>query len=375
MKKTKKSIKCHNMMFEQELRHMNLTVDEIKSKVENDLKPEKWAMIIHDMDLKDDGKTPADEHIHLFMHFTNSRHLNNVAKILHEPSQYIQKWDNRANNGFAYLVHATIDSRHKHQYSADEVTANFNYFEFIAETMKKVGNISSANKIKSWFDLVATGKMTLKEVKDELTGCEYAKYSQQLQRVHELYLERHAEKLHKEMKKNNEHVEAHWLYGKTETGKTFKAKELAGELGDYYFTTTQKDAFQYYQAQPIIVLDELRPESIPFSELLAMFDPFSHGKITVSSRYFNKALACKTFFITSPYNPVEFYEKCNVGDLDLGNQLYRRLSSVIKFDEDYIYKMKYDEKIRDYIQEDKKDNPYSRKNQPKYTPKNIFDEI
>ena len=43
--------------------------------------------------------------------FENARSLSRVAKVLGDKPQYIEKWDENANNGFAYLIHATAQAR------------------------------------------------------------------------------------------------------------------------------------------------------------------------------------------------------------------------------------------------------------------------
>ena len=171
-------------------------------------------------------------------------------------------------------------------------------------------------------------------------------------------------------------VAVHWLYGAAETGKSYLAEVLAKDIGlPYYKTTTTKDPFQFYEAEQTIILDELRPESIPYSELLALLNPFSRGKVAVSSRYYNKALSCKTIFITTPYNPISFYKGYLLSRSDNGEQLYRRLSSVLRFDMDWIYKMEYSKDKYTYLSTDKKANHYSKKNQSPYTLINVFDII
>lgn len=256
--------------------------------------------------------------------------------------------------------------------------ANFDYIGYMNQMMRrasKVEGISSTNKVNDLLDLIGAGELSLKDAKNQLSGSVYAKNSDKLKKAQELHLERRAEALYRQMEENGELVEVHWLYGASETGKTFLAEKFAKEYGDYYIAVTTKDAFQYYQAEPTIILDELRPESIPFSELLAMFNPFSRGKVTASSRYYNKPLACRTFYVTTPYDPVEFYYAYRLHHADSGYQLCRRLASVLMFDEDYIYNMEYDEKSRCYSCVDKKDNPYSKKNQAVYALNNIFEKI
>ena len=64
-----------------------------------------------------------------------------------------------------------------------------------------------------------------------------------------------------------------------------------------------------------------------------------------------------------------------MNQIDLGEQLYRRLSSVLEFDMNWIYKMEYQPQHRGYKPVDKKPNHYSRQNQTPYTLNNVFDKI
>ena len=54
--------------------------------------------------------------------------------------------------------------------------------------------------------------------------------------------------------------------------------------------------------------------------------------------------------------------------------MFRRLSSVLKFDMDYIHKMALNQ-YGIYESVETKENHYSRKNQKKYVLDNIFDKI
>lgn len=375
-----KAKKFRNFMYEQQVSYLpnNMTPDEIYEHIEQNLKPKRMASILHDKDMKDDNITPAEAHIHIMLQFENARSVNQVAKDIGDKPERLEIWKGNVENGFSYLIHATDNARHKHQYSCDEVRANFVYPAFIqsvAQKVKKVEGISSANKINGILDLIATGDMTLEEAKSRLTGSQYAKAGEKIKKAHELYLDRCAEKLHREMIENDELVEVHWLYGESETGKSFIAEKLASESGTYYKTTTTTDPFQFYQGEATIILDELRPEVVPYSELLALLNPFSRGKVAVSSRYFNKSIACKTVYITTPYNPMTFYCLYRLNTSDKGEQLFRRLSSVLKFDMDWIYRMEYQAQNQTYIEVDKKENHYSKKNQKSYILDNIFDRI
>jgi len=382
MPKSKQVKKYRNFMYEQQVSHLpdNMTVDEIYAHVEEVLQPKRMACILHDKDLKDDDKTPVEPHIHMMLQFSNGRSVNHVAEMIGDNSQYLEIWKGSVENGFSYLIHATDNARHKHQYSCDEVKSNFDYSSTIARITKKVSRanaVSNANKINGILDLVATGEMTYAEAKNQLTGSEYAKVGEKLKKAHELYLERSAEKLHEQMINDNSMVEAHWLFGSSEVGKSRLAEILAIKTGLPYFkTTATRDPLQFYAAEPIIILDELRPEIIPYSELLALLDPFSRGKVTVSSRYFNKPLSFKTIYITTPYSPVDFFRNYKLSrGIDRGEQLYRRLSSVMLLDMDWIHNLKCDFPFNGYYEVDKKPNKYSRKNQDSYILKDVFDSI
>ena len=353
------------------------SVDDVISDVQK-LKPLKYAAILHDKDLSDDGVTPKEAHVHVVMYFENARSIKQVAKEMNDKPQYFEAWKGNSDNAFAYLIHTTKNARHKHQYSCDEVTANFDYQAYMERIMMKADkyeSLSTSNNTKGMLDALATGEMTFKEVKEQVSGSVYAKHCNHFQKAHELFLTRMAEALYQDMTANHEMVESHWLYGASETGKTRFAKQRAESMGAYYSASTDRDAFQYYQGEPTIILDELRPQTLSFSELLVLLDPFSRGKTRVGSRYYNKDIFSKHIFITTPFSPVEFCRHYNLNKLDSSMQLYRRLSSVLLFDDDYIYKMEYDPQRDDYIKKDKKNNSYSRKNQPTYQLKNIFDDI
>lgn len=370
--------KYRGFMYEQQLKHLpnGVTPDDMYARIEQKLKPKRLAMIVHDKDVKDDGSTPAEDHVHIMMEFDNARYVNAVAKQIGDKSEYVQIWRDRIENGYSYLIHATTTSKHKHKYSPDGVKANFDYRTYIknvSQKVKKAEEKSSDNRINSMLDLIATGDMTVMEAKSQLTGSQYAKTSDKIKKAHELFLERSAEKLRQEMVANEEMVLVHWFYGESETGKTCLAETLAAEAGPYYKTTTVRDPFQFYQAEQIIILDELRPEIIPYSELLAILDPFSRGKVAVSSRYFNKTLSCRTIYITTPYDPITFCQFYHLNAIDRGEQLFRRLSSVLRFDMDFIHDMKYEK--YSYVEVDKKENHYSRKKQKQYELQSVFDRI
>ena len=175
------------------------------------------------------------------------------------------------------------------------------------------------------------------------------------------------------MKDEGRLVMVYWFYGETETGKTFLAEKLAQENGVYYKTSTDRDAFQLYNLEPQIILDELRPNVIPYSELLSLFNPFSGGKACMSSRYFNKSLAYDTIFITSPFDPISFCEAYRLSNIDTTEQMLRRLAMVVKFDMNALHEMKYIN--GEYVEINSKPNSYSKQHQMEYQLERIFEKL
>lgn len=355
MAKNKLGKKCRAIMYEQQVRYLpnEQSPQELYNLLLENLKPELCALIVHDKDTKEDGVTPVEPHIHIMMRFENARSLNSVANILGDKPQYFEAWPRNYKNGFSYLIHATDRAKNKYQYSASEVIANFDYIAFIKDVEEKVVSASrktTKEKVDYILNMVASGDMTIREAREEMTGAEYAKNCHLLQRANEKNLIRKAEELKEELMISNKPVEVYWIYGTTGTGKTRMAKAIArGEKEEFYISSTRKDPFQFYSGEHIIILDEIRSETIYYSELLSILDPFSLGAVKVTSRYSNKILSCRMFIITTPYSPTTFHRYYNLPASDTGEQLYRRLTTVVEMDEKYITKMVFDNNKMAYV--------------------------
>lgn len=126
-----KSIRCKNMMYVQQEKHLPAKIadkDKLVAVIENELRPQRYAIILHNKDINKDG-TPEAPVYHVMLCFSNARSISATAKHLGDRPQYITKWNGDANNGFSYLIHRTSDARKKgkHQYDPSEVTANFDF--------------------------------------------------------------------------------------------------------------------------------------------------------------------------------------------------------------------------------------------------------
>lgn len=391
----------YGVMYVQQMDKLPLgTVEKLEAAIKKQ-SPERWAYIVHDKDTQEDGKTPAAKHVHVMMTFKSAHRLSSIANAFGEFDEHKENgkkkrefhlerfefFDGKGkkdksgkkltneqshNNGFAYLVHATDKAKKggKYQYSPYDVNANFNY----CALLDKMGiEIAQAKKEKAYninhgLDMLLLGLITKDELISQLTGSQIAKYSRQIDTVHAQYLANEAARWREQMKATGQVVKVGWLYGKAGTGKTSFARELAERDGrDYFVAGSTRDPYQGYNGQHIVILDELRPNSIPeYADLLRLLDPFG-SDVMAPSRYQDKAIMADTIYITSPYDPVTFYHgmlgdcPSSCRDVDNIGQLLRRLSLVIEMSDGLITLMEYQERGQGYIPsaEPPRQNPYS----------------
>lgn len=176
--------KFYHMMYTQQMKYLPAkTVDKLIELIETRLHPREYALIVHD---KDPGQEP---HIHCMLSFKNARSLVHTAKLLGEngKEQYIEKWDDRPNNGFAYLIHATskAKSEGKYQYNPNEVTANFDYTARMAEISADIDEARAEHtgKVNNLLNLLYVGAVSKKEVEQQLSGAQYAQYHKKIEDV------------------------------------------------------------------------------------------------------------------------------------------------------------------------------------------------
>ena len=359
------------MMYTQQMEHLPFrTREELEERIKTKLAPKKYAISeVHDKDMDKDGN-PVKEHIHVMLCFQNARSLKNVASILGDKPQYLEKWDERANNGFAYLIHATAGAKVKAQYSPANVLANFPYAEELKKQTLEVLKKKSRQKIDVLLDVYYNEEMTLDELEQELTGAQYGRYKKQIDTITSKILERHADIWRQDMLKNNRRVKVIWIYGAAGTGKTSLARSIAKQDGRaYYVSGSSRDVFQSYNGEHILILDELRSNVIPYHDLLRILDPFGNQeRIMAPARYSDKSLACDLIIITTPFNPVDFYDEIfdDINTVDSLEQLVRRITITLYVNSDSICAVRYCQERRHYyaVPDAECENPYSQKNRP-----------
>ncbi len=326
------STKAKAMMYVQQLAYLPLlTVEAVIAAVENIIRPDRWALIVHDRDVNADG-TPVLPHLHLMMVFENAHHISSVAKKLMDAPQYLEIWKGNTNNGFSYLIHETNRARKQVQYNASEVTANFDFCKLMEEICAEIEQAKAKTDINALLDMLLVGGITKESVISQLSGSQYARWHRQIDDVNAQRMRNEAEKWRVEMKESGKTVVVIWIFGEAGTGKTRLAKEYAMKSAPYYITGTARDPWQNYGGEHTVIIDELRPSIIPHEELLRLLDPFGYDtEVMGGSRFFDKAIAAELIIITSPYSPEDFFKTSALNnDIDKADQLLRRLSLIIR---------------------------------------------
>lgn len=122
--------------------------------------------------------------------------------------------------------------------------------------------------------------------------------------------------------------------GQSGTGKSFTYVQLCDQYGEdnVYITSDYSNkgtaAFDFYMGESIVILDELKPYSIPYGMLLVLTDKYRQP---IHCRYANTYTLYKYIHITSIYPPEKLYS--SMADTDKKDdpitQLLRRITAVI----------------------------------------------
>lgn len=353
------SPKAVNVMYEQQLKCFppsikRKTLNSIIKTLSERLNPVKIAGIIHDKDTNE-KKEPIEKHVHVVLQFENQRSLAQLAKLLYEPQiSAFQQWRGNVNNAYSYLVHQTTEAQEKYPYSMEEVKANFDYPALMTTITKKVAQkatLKDSELIRKLLDQLGNGELKKEEVISNLTGSQFAKAKKQIHDVHQQVQSEKAKIWLKNRKIQNNPITVIWIYGQSETGKTVLAKKYAKvEQKNYYITGSSKDSFQHYEGEHSVILDELRPKTFPYDDLLKMLDPYGENP-KAPSRFFDKSLMVDLFIVTSPYSPKQFYDDIfgRKKTIDSFKQLQRRITFVQYMTPEYIEMQEYDTFLQTYI--------------------------
>ncbi|NRO31031.1 hypothetical protein IMAU30143_01245 [Lactobacillus helveticus] len=315
-------------MYTQDLDHLPFKKEDLEEKILKSGAIE-WAYILHDKDLDDKSKK-IRAHYHVVVRYKDAKTLSRVASIFGDKPQYFEAWHGTINNAYSYLIHETLEAKDnsgKHHYDPSEVKASFDFKARIEAIRKRVKKPSRAD-IKNLIDDYSNSLISKEKLQDEIGIFEMAKHKNLIDHIDEILAYNKHQKFLKDFK--DQKCTTYWLYGSAGVGKTILCRSVVENLKkDFCILGSQRDHFQSYKGENYIILNDLRPTDYQYGQLLTLLDPWENDKVA-PSRYHDKYLNARVIFITTPYDPVTFYNSCNIENrlIDTVDQLQRRVISM-----------------------------------------------
>lgn len=291
------------------------------------------------------------EHIHALLKFEKGASLNKIALALQIEPQYLEKLKSGRygyDNCLAYLVHAKDET--KHQYQPDEVITvkGEDYTSIYHRSMetwikgRATKKARETNLSVDWLiEQILAGKITKSNIL--LTDDYYAIYGQHKRKVNEALDtvgERKSYRAIADLEVGSFKKTILFITAESGVGKTRYSKKLItllekialkqGQKWDYCVTAST-NAFDEYNGQEILFLDDIKGDSLTVSDWLKLLDPYMISPI--SARYHNKMGSAKVIIITNTKDPLSFFEqaKGNIGE-DIG-QFVRRIDYLIQIED------------------------------------------
>jgi len=289
--------------------------------------------IIHDKDVNEiyDLEThtiktePENVHVHILLKFSKGATLISLALQLGIESQYIEKAKSGRyafDNFLAYLIHAK-DSE-KFQYDPNEVTTlhGKNYLDVVTERYKswKKGRAKKdISKSNTSLDDIYLQILNQQISKQEILSDPKLQiiYALNKTKINEAFMtlgeiKSNATKLaleNGEFKKSIIFITGKSGLGKSRFAKTF-VKELISlaNINNYCWSdvvTAGTNIFDEINGEEILLLDDVRGDSLTASDWLKLLDPYNISPI--SARYHNRMGSARVIIITSTKHPLEFF--------------------------------------------------------------------
>ena len=285
------------------------------------------------------------EHVHVLLKFEKGASLNKLALAIQVEPQYLEKLKSGRygyDNCLAYLCHCKDEN--KHQYQPEEVTTvrGEDYTSIYHRSME-TWTKETALSIDWLIEKILSGEVTKSNIL--LTNEYYSIYGQHKRRINEALDtagERKSYQTIADLEAGNFRKTILFITAESGVGKTRYSKKLITLLQEIalkqgqkwdYCVTASTNAFDEYNGQEILFLDDIKGDSLTVSDWLKLLDP--HMISPISARYHNKMGSAKIIIITNTKEPISFFEqaKGNMGE-DLG-QFVRRIDYLIQIEDKF----------------------------------------
>ncbi|MDT2859320.1 Rep family protein [Lactococcus lactis] len=323
-----------SLIFE-EIYHRLKTLESEKVKLEC------IALIVHYLD-KNDLNEFIFPHVHLYGRYSDKRTLARIAKILGIKEQYIEipKNGNKyfEENQLAYLTH--VQQPDKYQYPPHEVESfgTLDYSNFILINTKKFEKQSATVKRKltdESLDLInqqiLKGELFLEDIlADDDLFLLYSNHKIQFKQAFDSYAERLAFKNLKDLTTGKYKLTVMYFQGKSSLGKSYLARTIAQKVREYaeenkyksrVYSASSSNPFDDYYGEDIILLDDIRPDSLRKADWLKLLDPINTSRM--SARFTNKQVVPRLILITNTQLPEQLF---NIFKDEALDQYIRRIN-------------------------------------------------
>ncbi|TMR82278.1 plasmid replication protein [Streptococcus pseudopneumoniae] len=322
-----------------------LIFDRIRELVEEEEFVEV-AFIVHDKDISY-GTKLVEPHIHGYIDFPKLMDLSKVALALGVEKERVETPKSRGGrhltriNALAYLIHAK--DKDKYQYPASDVETfdTLDYEAFInqnKEDFEKYAATKKREKSDESLDLtlskIQLGELTYNDVmEDDSLAFLFGNNQQKFREGFNFYGERQTFLRLKSLERKEYQMTVIYIQGDSDIGKSELAKHIAlqaqaklnevGLRGDIY-SASSSNPFDNYLGEDILLLDDLREDTMRASDWLKLLDPLNSARM--SARYQNKLVVPRLIIMPVYMSPKLFFGRIKAEDL---NQFLRRINFLV----------------------------------------------
>lgn len=293
------------------------------------------------------------EHIHALFKFEKGASLNKIAIAIKVKPQYLEKLKSGRygyDNCLAYLVHAKDETKHQYQPTEVKVIRGEDYTSIYHRNMEMWTRGRATKKAKEtslsvdWLiEKILAGEVTKSNIM--LTKEYYDIYGQYKRKINEALEtagERNSYQAISDLQSGKFKKTVIYIKADSGMGKTQYCLKLISLLQKIstkhgqkweYCVTASTNAFDEYNGQEILFLDDIKGRSFTVSDWLKLLDPYMISPI--SARYHNKIGSAKVIIITNTLAPSLFFEhaKDNIRE-DFG-QFVRRVDYLIEINDKF----------------------------------------
>ena len=322
-----------------------LIFDRIRELVEEEEFVEV-ALIVHDKDISYGAKL-VEPHIHGYIDFPRRLDLSKVAMALGVEKERVETPKSKGGRGYtrinalAYLTHAKDKDKYQYPISDVETFDTLDYEAFInqnKEDFEKYAATKKREKSDESLDLVLSkvqlGELTYNDVmEDDNLSFLFGNNQQKFREGFNFYGERQTFLRLKSLERKEYQMTVIYIQGDSDIGKSELAKNIASQTqaklnevglrGDIY-SASSANPFDNYTGEEILLLDDVREDTMRASDWLKLFDPLNSARM--SARYQNKLVVPRLIIMPVYMSPKLFFGRIKAEDL---NQFLRRINFLV----------------------------------------------